>query len=556
MAKERTTFMISEYEKFKHELPFIFNSLEDYYMVTHLDNKGSITYTNKLFLENSKWTPKRVLGKTFWQMFPTSATGQKQAQTIWLTLMNGRSWSGTVEKMNRHEESYFVNMVALPIQREDIVISVILIELDMTEDIELRERLKEIAFIDYETGLMSRYNLETTIHDLIKKKDHFSFVYIVIDHFYTLKDLQSYESEKEIVKAFANRLKRFFQDNDIARVGINEFVVLTPFGDWYVEGFLEFLKLQPIYINNNALQLSVSGGIIRYPEDQRSYNHLMKAAIAATQEVVANGGGKIATLSAKSHKQINRKSIIDLKLNDAIENNELQVVYQPQIDIETGKTILYEAFVRWHDKDLGTVTPEELIPIAEENGFIHKIGAYVLEDAAKLIASWKAQGKDLIIAVNSSVREFGNKHFAQNMLLTLEKYNCPASHLEIEITEKFAFKAEEERSIISQMAKLKNEGVRFTLDDFGTGYASFRYMQSLPIHKIKIDQVFTQSLTTHHQTQKLVEGMIQFGKSMDFTVVAEGVETKEQHHILTSIGIDAVQGYHLGEPVTSENILL
>ena len=107
-----------------------------------------------------------------------------------------------------------------------------------------------------------------------------------IDHYYTLKDLQSSESKKELVKSFSNRLKRFFQDNPIARVGINEFVVLTPFGDWYVQGFLKFLEQQPIYIDNIAMPLSISGGIVRYPEDQKTYNHLMKAALTATKDVV------------------------------------------------------------------------------------------------------------------------------------------------------------------------------------------------------------------------------------------------------------------------------
>lgn len=547
--------MIAEYEQFKPELPGVLKNLEQFYMVTHMDQDGAITYTNQIFLAKSKWTPKRVLGKTLWQMFPDSPEGQEKAHTIWEDVLEGKSWSGTVEKVSRIGEPYFVKMTAIPIVRkEEGLISVVTLELDITEDIELRDRLQKIAFIDYETGLMSRHNLETTVNKLTETNEHFAFVYITIDHFYTLKEFHSLESGKEIVVSFANRLKRFFQDNPIARIGANEFVVLTPFGDWFIEGFLDFLKRHPIYIDNTALQLSVSGGIIRYPEDQQTYSHLINAALVATKEVIDQGGGKITTLSSASHKMLNRKSIIDQKLLTALNDNDLQVVYQPQVDIATGKVILYEALVRWNDDELGSITPDELIPIAEENGLIHKIGAFVLSEAAQLAAKWNAQGKAINISVNSSVREFSNQNLKDEITQILKDAACPPSLIQLEITEKFAFKAEEESSISRQMSLLQEEGIEFALDDFGTGYASFRYMQSLPITKIKIDKIFIKSLTTHKQTQQLVEGMIRFGKSMGLYVIAEGVETEEQLQVLKSLGVDAVQGYYIGVPVPAEKI--
>lgn len=547
--------MNSKYEKFKHELPTLFEALEDFYMITHIDDEGAITYTNKLFLQTSKWTPKRVLGKTLWQMFPKTAIGQEQAQDIWTYVKSGKSWSGTVEKITRLGESYFVKLVAIPVNFVDAEpMSIFLIELDVTQDVELREKLQKIAFIDFETGLMSRHNLETTVNESIAKNDSFSFVYIKIDHFYTLKDSQPPESEKQIVKSFANRLKRFFKDNAIARVGVNDFVILTPFGDWYVEGFLEFLKLQPIYIENTTLQVSVSGGIVRYPEDQKTYAHLMQAALAATKEVKDNGGGKIATLSTTSHKKLNRKALIDLKLLNALKENLLQVVYQPQVDIQSGKTLLYEALIRWKDLDLGTISPDELIPIAEENGLIHEIGAFVTKEAAQFAAHLKSKGQAVTIAINSSVREFSNPNLKDEMMAILEETNCPPSLIQLEITENFAFEAEVESSILRQMNALQAEGIQFALDDFGTGYASFRYMQALPITRIKIDKLFIQSITTHQQTQKLVEGMIQFAKSMDLDVIAEGVETEEQFNLLKDMQIDAVQGYYTGAPKSANEI--
>lgn len=547
--------MISQYEQFKLELPDILINLEQFYMVTHLDQHGSITYANKEFLQTSKWTPKRVLGKTLWQMFPDTQEGQKQAHDIWNHVSQGNSWSGIVEKITRSGDSYFVKSIALPIIRSNEgVISVIFVEMDMTEDVKIREQLQQIAFFDYETGLMSRHNLETTVNELIDSKESFTFVYITINQFYTLTEFTSNESRIEIIKSFTNRLKRFFKNNQIARIGVNEFVILTHFGGWFVEGFVDFLNQHPIYIDNTALTISVSGGIIQYPEDQKTYGHLMQAAFTATKEVNDQGGGKIATLSTSFHKEINRKSMIDQKLPAALNNNELQVVYQPQIDSLTGKTLLYEAFIRWNDDELGRVSPDELIPIAEENGLIHKIGAFVLAEAAQLAVKLKEEGHTINIAINSSVREFSNPNRKDEIMEILEKASCSPSLIHLEITEKFAFKAEEEHSVSHQMDELQKEGITFALDDFGTGYASFRYMQSLPISKVKIDKLFINSLMTHKQTKQLVEGMIKFAKSMRLSVVAEGVETEEQLDLLKKLGIDAAQGYYLGIPVTADKI--
>ncbi|WP_252501838.1 EAL domain-containing protein [Sporosarcina sp. Marseille-Q4943] len=538
------------------ELPLVMDSLIEFLMVTRTDGEGLITYTNHNFLASSNWTPKRILGKSFWQMFSENEHNQAQAHAIWNRLSNGKPWFGKVEKLTRHGESYYVQMLATPVLNEEGSLdSCTFLELDITEEIKLKEKLQQIAFIDFETGLMSRHKLETLVNEYIEENRHFSFVYIAIDHYYTLKDLQSYDSESVLIHEFTNRLKRFFQGDPIARVGVSQFVVLTSFGDWFVQGFLEFLKEQPIYVENHSLPLSVSGGIVRFPEDQSSYSHLYKAALAATKTITETGGGRISSLSAESHKVLNRRSLIDKKMLTALDHHNLQVVYQPQLDIATGKVLVYEALVRWEDEEIGHIQPDELIPIAEENGLIHAIGAYVIEEAATLAVKLMADKPDIRISVNSSVREFGDSSQMKEKLTgILERTKCPADKLELEITEKFAFQAEQEHAIVQQMKAFEEAGIRFTLDDFGTGYASFRYIQQLPISKVKIDKVFINSLLTMPKTRQLVEGMILLGKSMGLYVIAEGVETEEQFEALKEMGVDAVQGYYIGGPVKGNEI--
>lgn len=178
----------------------------------------------------------------------------------------------------------------------------------------------------------------------------------------------------------------------------------------------------------------------------------------------------------------------------------------------------------------------------------------MIEKACEQALAWRDAGIDLKVSINSSVREFRDKNMAKSILETLERTGCPANLLQIEITEKFALEAEAETSIIKQMRALENKGIIFALDDFGTGYASFRYMQLLPIQILKIDQTFTNSLLKSEKSQQLMHGMVQFGKSMNLTVVAEGVETTEQRQLLASYGCDAVQGYFISKPVSEKEI--
>ncbi|MDV6379333.1 EAL domain-containing protein [Sporosarcina sp. GW1-11] len=531
------------------------NSLDKFQLVIHTDGEGLITYANQNYLHVSRWTPKRIIGKSIWQMFSDRAENQKVVNSIWDRLLLGQSWSGKVEKMSRDGKPFFVNMLAVPTTTDEGELqSALFLELDITEDIRLQEKLGEIAFIDVETGLMSRHKLEKVVNERVSKGLHFSFVYLTIDHYFTMKELQSSDSETQLIQEFTNRLKRYFQDSPIARIDTNSFVVLTAFGDWYIQGFYDFLKQQPIYLSHNAQTLSISGGIVRFPEDQQTYVQLYQVALAAANEVISSGGGRIASLSAASHKTLNRRLEIDRKMLTALDRNSLHVAYQPQFDIASNKITCYEALVRWEDEELGVISPDELIPIAEENGLIEEVGAYVAEEAMTFATKWHRAGTDMDISINSSVRESLNPQWKDRLLSILNDTGCPANKVYLEFTETFALKAEEEQSILTQMSELQNLGFQFTLDDFGSGYASLRYLQHLPVSTIKIDRIFTEVLLSNPKTQKLVEGIIQLSKKLNLYTVAEGVVNEDQFNLLKEMGIDAVQGHYIGIPLPADQI--
>ncbi|WP_341301453.1 EAL domain-containing protein [Lysinibacillus sp. FSL H8-0500] len=522
------------------------------FMTVTLDHDGFILECNNEFLKTSQWTPKRVIGKTFWQLFPDN---EKVTNTIWRTLNNGHTWQGEVEKITKTGQVYWVLLTAIPtFNFETNEQQFILVEKDITKSKKIQQQLEKIAYIDTETGLMNAHRLEKVIATMVEEARHFSFVYLSIDKFYTLKELHDQQINQSLITEFTNRIQMYFQDSTMARINENDFVVITPLSEWFIQGFLPYLQQHPIYSGNVAVPLSISGGITRYPEDQTTFSQLMKASIATISTVREAGGNKIVSLSTATHKALNRKALIEKRLLQALDQKNLKVFYQPQIDIVSGHIITVEALVRWEDEIIGVVSPDELIPIAEETGLINNIGSFMLEKACEQALTWKKAGYDFKVSINLSVREFRDKNMAKSILNTLAKTGCSASLLQIEITEKFALEAEAASSIIQQMRKLENEGITFVLDDFGTGYGSFKYMQILPIDTLKIDQTFTSSLLKSEKTQKLMHGMVQLGKSMGLKVVAEGVETAEQAKLLATYGCDAMQGFYISKPVTPEEI--
>lgn len=531
--------------------------LDATFMTVTLDHDGFILECNNEFLKTSQWTPKRVIGKTFWQLFPDNEASEKITHTIWRNLNNGHTWQGEVEKITKMGQSYWVLLTAIPlVNLETNEQQFILIEKDVTKSKTIQHQLEKIAYIDTETGLMNAHRLEKVITNMIDEERHFSFVYLSIDKFYTLKELHDQQIDQSLIVEFTNRIKMYFQDSTMARINENDFVVITPLSEWFIQGFLSYLQQHPIYSGNIAVPISISGGITRYPEDQSTFSQLMKASIATISTVREAGGDKIVSLSTATHKALNRKALIEKRLLQALDQKNLKVLYQPQIDVYSGKVTAVEALVRWEDEVIGVVTPDELIPIAEETGLINNIGSFMLEKACEQALLWKKAGYDLKVSINSSVREFRDKNMAKSILEMITKTGCPANLLQIEITEKFALEAEAASSIAQQMRKLENEGFAFVLDDFGTGYGSFRYMQILPISTLKIDQTFTNSLLKSEKSQKLMHGMVQLGKSMELKVVAEGVETAEQADLLITYGCDAIQGYYISKPVTPEEIEL
>lgn len=537
------------------ELQLLKKNLSESFMVVYLDREGLITHANTQFLKKSNWTPKRILGKSFWQLLPDTPDNMLVADNIMKILHRGERFQGTVEKTTKDGLNYWVNLLAMPVaDSKNNTLYYLLLEEEVTEKKLFQSRLEQIAYVDMETGLMSRYRLEEVVKEHMEENRHFSFVFITIDQFYTLKEIFNDQTEAELLIEFTKRLKVYFEETIIARTGRDEFALLTPLSDWYIQGFTNYLKQNPIYLNNKLVPITISGAITKYPEDQQSYIHLIKASNATIQKIKKDGGGSIVSLSQSDQHKLSRTIQIEKRLLEALNQNDLHVMYLPQKDVQTGKITTVEALVRWEDEVLGVISPEELIPIAEETGLINEIGTFMLEKCCEQASIWQSKGFPIKVSFNSSIREFRDKNMVKIIRKMLEKYNCSPDTLQIEFTEKFALEAEAEKQIIQQMQKLQADGVSFVLDDFGTGYASLRYLQLLPISQLKVDKSFINSLMQQEKLQHLVQGLIQFGHSLSIRVVAEGVETIEQYQLLKQMGCDAIQGYYVSKPISANEV--
>src|SRR5690606_16863953 len=224
------------------------HGLDDSFMMTYFDQEFLVTYANPHFLKLSKWTPKRVLGKPVWQMFHDSEEDLEFVDSILESLKDGQVWNGEAKKATKDGETYWVDLTAIPMQLSEEDAYYIFLEKDITETKHAQKHLEEIAFIDPITGLENRHRLEQAVAEHIKEGRHFSFLFLDIDRFYTLRDVSDTDTENELLIEFTKRLRMYFSDSLITRAGLHEFALITPLPNWFIEGFLPYLQQHPIYI--------------------------------------------------------------------------------------------------------------------------------------------------------------------------------------------------------------------------------------------------------------------------------------------------------------------
>ncbi len=384
-----------------------------------------------------------------------------------------------------------------------------------------------------------------------------SILFLDLDHFKDVNDSLGHAVGDQLLKATSQRLLEKIRNEDtLARLGGDEFVIiLNEIHDSedvinVVEKIVTSFEA-PFKLSNYEVNTTVSVGVCTFPQDGADVDSLMKAADAAMYKAKEVGRNTYEFYEAQLNQLAIRRHQLANELRQAIKNDELSLVFQPQLNIKQEKVIGAEVLLRWHHPILGHISPAEFVPIAENTGLIKDIGNWVLENACRRIAECRALGLEIRLAVNLSALQFRQVDLPESIASKLQKYRIPPRLLEVEITESMLMR--DVSQAIDILERLKEMQIRIAIDDFGTGYSSLSYLRRFPLDALKIDRSFIDELVVDADDTAITLAIISMAKSLRLEVIAEGVETKEQKQFLIKNNCDDIQGYFFAKPMAFDD---
>lgn len=420
-------------------------------------------------------------------------------------------------------------------------------------------KLNHLALHDPLTDLPNRrLFIELANKEIAHARRHgrqFSVHVLDLDGFKLINDMHGHESGDALLTEISRRLGRCLRDEDVvARFGGDEFAIIEmgtrqPTDAAVVaERVLEAIR-QPVTLPDAEAVISGSIGVAVYPDDGDTIETLLRNADTAMYRAKADGKGVLRFFEAAMDLALVTRRKLENRLRRAIAEEQLEVFYQPLVASVTQEPLGFEALLRWHDEDLGHVSPGEFIPVAEETGLIIALGDFVLRRATAEAATWPG---NLRVAVNLSAVQFKRPGLFETVKNALATAGLPGSRLDLEITESILIDNRE--LVLTTLRQLKELGIRISMDDFGTGYSSLSYLQSFPFDKIKIDRVFVADLKTSRSNSSIIQAVVAMGQSLSMKVVAEGVETAEQAELLGVLHCDELQGFHVARPMAAADV--
>lgn len=423
---------------------------------------------------------------------------------------------------------------------------------------EKTKTLRYLALHDSLTKLPNRVLLLELLHkNIVKAKKTNQSIYVLfldLDRFKEVNDTYGHEFGDRLLVKVSKRLKDILGSNDVvARVSGDEFVVvLNTKLESYVISLLERIMLSmrtAFMIDQVEIFISCSIGISKFPEHGTSAKVLLRQADTAMYSAKESGKENYIFYNTSMTLAVLKRQELGRDLRKALEQDEFELVYQPKIDVITGKVLGLESLLRWNHPTQGTLAPVEFMSLAEELGVLIQVDQYMRTKAFNQVMKWQREGIDTgVLSLNISTRELENKHFLESLQNTILNTGFKTKYLEIEVLEKQIMKDMERGVII--LKNVKSLGISISVDDFGTGYSSLSYLQKLPIDKLKIDKSFIQNLIDDEGSQKIVTTIISLAKSLKLNIIAEGAETKEQVDFLVEAGCTQIQGYYFSKPLS------
>lgn len=430
---------------------------------------------------------------------------------------------------------------------------------DVTSDRLIEERVSFMAHFDNLTGLANRYLFNDRLRSVLNANDkvrgNVALFYLDLDDFKAVNDTRGHVVGDRLLREVGTRLEQEVRDEDlVARLGGDEFAVLieTRAGDgMLIERAHRFLSVvrEPYEIEGQTYRVSTSVGVARCSEGDCDAEELMRRADLALYAAKAKGRDHFAMFEPALDHMARERRDTETNLREAIARGELRLHYQPVIDLQTGKTVGYEALLRWNHPHRGLVGPNHFLEVAEESGLIVPIGEWVIRQALRETSSWKG---DFRIAINLSPTQVRSPHLVTMVAQAIHESGLDPARVEFEITEHVLMQDSE--TSLSTLMKLRELGAKMALDDFGTGYSSLGYLRRFPFDRIKIDRHFVEDVVDNLDNQAIVSTITRLAEALGMSTTAEGIEDRKQLDLLRKLGCQEAQGFLISEPVPAEKL--
>lgn len=554
---------INEHKRMEEKLRLatkVFDNISDGVIVT--DPNGHIVAVNTAFFSITGYSESDAIGRTL-TMLNSARQHPLFHETLWSELMATGSWHGEIWNQRKNGEPY-LSWITINAVRDTTGLCTHYVGIfsDITLIRESQSKLDHLAHHDPLTGLPNRLlfndRLAQAILRLNRNEQQLAVLFIDLDRFKNINDTLGHHVGDELLKQIAYTLAATVREGDtLARLGGDEFIIILEdidglYGAGMVAEKLMAIFEQPFMVANHELFLTCSIGISLCPTDGTDINLPIRNADMAMYQAKAHGRNAYRFYAPEMAYEGVERLRLDSLLRRSIDNNEIFLNFQPQVDIESGQLIGVEALARWNHPELGLVPPIRFIPLAEDSGYINQLGKWVLWESCRQMIRWQKVGLYVPkIAVNLSVKQFERGSIVNVVSEILQETGLDPSRLQLEVTESVIMNNADGFAFINDLHAI---GVGLAIDDFGTGYSSLAYLKQLPVQTLKIDRSFIKDISTDPNDEAIAIAIIQLGKSLNLTVIAEGVETQEQAGFLLKQGCNFAQGYFYSHPVLPDDL--
>jgi diguanylate cyclase (GGDEF)-like protein/PAS domain S-box-containing protein len=534
----------------------VFESSGEAIMIT--DPIGVILSVNRAFTEMTGWAAEEAVGQSP-RILKSDRHDAEFYAAMWHEITTYGHWQGEIWDRRKNGEIYpkWASISAVRAQGGEISHYVAIFS-DITRRKAAEEKIEFLAHHDPLTRLPNRILLrdrfEQGLLHAARAGSKVAVIYLDLDRFKAINDTLGHPVGDRLLVSVAERLRTCVRESDtISRQGGDEFVVvLMDVGDAQVAGqvagkIIESLAT-PFDLDGHVLATSGSIGISLYPDDGDDFDNRLKQADTALYHAKDGGRNTYRFFDEAMNRGAVERLQIEQDMRLALDRHEFSLHYQPYVDLDSGQIVGAEALLRWAHPRLGMIPPAHFIPIAEESGLIVPIGTWVLNEACRQNKTWQEAGfPPITVAVNLSAIQFRRDNLAETVSQALAASGLESRYLELELTESILIH-DGERAL-DVVRQLKAKGLRLSIDDFGTGYSSLSYLKRFAVDKLKIDQSFVRELASDEDATAIVRAVIQLGRSLKLTVIAEGVETENQFAFLRQEVCHQAQGYYISRPV-------